>query len=151
MSELPMRFWSKVRKSDDPDGCWEWTGAKNPHGYGKLFVDGRFIDAHRLSYADAYGEPGERSVLHHCDNTSCVRPEHLFLGTQRENIMDKVRKDRQHRGEQIRQAKLKESDIPIIFRMRQEGMSYAAIARVFNVNHVSIFNVIKGKTWKHQR
>ena len=148
MFELPDRYWAKVKKTE---GCWLWTGAKNPHGYGKLRVAGRYIDAHRLSYAAHYDEPGNQQVLHRCDTPSCVRPDHLFLGSQADNIRDKVEKDRQLRGERIRQSKLRGSDIPLIFRMRQQGMTYAAIGKVFGVGHVTIYNVIKGTTWKDQR
>lgn len=86
-------FWSHVNKTE---GCWEWTGAKHPTGYGNTSLHPSH-KAHRWSYEDAYGPiQYGLSVLHHCDNPACVRPEHLFLGTQRDNIEDMIQKGRAH-------------------------------------------------------
>jgi hypothetical protein len=76
--------------------CWEWTGTKNrPGGYGAVYIDGKQVAAHRASYADAFGPiPDGMWVLHKCDNPPCVNPEHLFLGTARDNTLDSMRKGR---------------------------------------------------------
>ena len=89
---LVERFWEKVEKSD---GCWLWTGAKITQRYGALNVDGVIDLAHRLMWKMAYGPiPDGLQVLHHCDNPPCVRPDHLFLGTQQHNVRDAIRKKR---------------------------------------------------------
>lgn len=77
---------------DNTTGCWNWVGAvANKKGYGSFFGD----RAHRVSYRTFKGEiPSDKHVLHRCDNPSCVNPEHLFLGTNKENIDDKMLKGR---------------------------------------------------------
>lgn len=79
------RFWQKVDKSE---GCWLWTAATNPKGYGCFApTPDNQMGAHRFSYMLAKGPiPDGLFVLHRCDVPACVRPDHLFLGTQRENI-----------------------------------------------------------------
>lgn len=89
---LESRFWEKVQRGEATQ-CWPWTGAKNPHGYGKMFREGEIVDAHRLSYEINRGEiPLGMCVCHTCDNPPCVNPLHLFLGTMKDNMDDKVRK-----------------------------------------------------------
>lgn len=89
------RFWAKVRLSD---GCWEWTASLSSQGYGMLKVGGKHgaaMRAHRLSWLLHHGEiPAGQCVLHHCDNRLCVRPDHLFLGSQLDNIADRDKKGR---------------------------------------------------------
>lgn len=85
-------FWAKVHKTD---ACWMWTGAVNGHGYGHCGRHGHTHSAHRLAWELAYGAiPEGMSVLHRCDVPLCVRPEHLFLGTQADNIHDMHAKGR---------------------------------------------------------
>lgn len=96
-----MWFWDRVNISDEVDGCWEWSGRLTTAGYGFVrVVVGRNkrkqIFSHRVSYEMVYGpiEPQSLFVLHKCDNRKCVRPDHLFLGTQLDNVRDAISKNR---------------------------------------------------------
>lgn len=94
------RFWKYVEKTD---GCWWWRGAcqgdRLRYGFMSAGSVARRIKAHRLSWELAHGEiPTGLCVCHKCDNPLCVRPDHLFLGTQKDNSQDMVRKGRQRRG-----------------------------------------------------
>ncbi len=92
MRDFTERFWTKVNKSLD---CWNWLANKYPNGYGQFQLEGKPRSAHRLSYELAYGPiPKGLVVRHKCDNPGCVRPEHLELGTQADNVQDSVRRSR---------------------------------------------------------
>lgn len=92
------RFWNKVRI--DVVGCYEWCGVKDRRGYGIANCKGKNIAAHRLSYILTYGSiPEGLCVLHHCDNPGCVNPEHLWIGTQLDNMRDMHKKRRGCYGE----------------------------------------------------
>lgn len=93
--EQESRFWVKVDKTN---ACWYWTGAKNNRGYGNVRIASKYLLAHRVSYAIAYGIPDDMNVLHKCDNPACVRPNHLFLGTHQDNMDDMVAKGRAKAG-----------------------------------------------------
>lgn len=93
---LELRFWSKVKKTET---CWLWIAATNIGGYGFFSVggrrSGRMVAAHRISYELTYGTFNEELfVLHKCDNPPCVRPEHLFLGDNYDNVLDAIKKGR---------------------------------------------------------
>jgi hypothetical protein len=95
------RFWSKVATAG-PDDCWPWTAATTPKGYGRwTYREGGkncHTTAHRKAWELANGPiPAGFQVLHRCDNPPCCNPAHLWLGTHRDNMADKVAKGRQSR------------------------------------------------------
>lgn len=101
-TSFPERFWSKVKKNSD---CWIWTGSKNKFGYGEFFYQGKVWKAHRVAYLIEYGEYElSLKVAHRCDNPTCVKPDHLFLATQRQNIIDMVNKNRHGANQKIMQS-----------------------------------------------
>lgn len=94
----PEMFWAKVSKGSEED-CWLWTGARtrDPYGnpsYGQLMYQRRMILAHRLSWELTYGVIPVEKILHKCDITNCVNPNHLFEGTQTDNMQDRKAKGR---------------------------------------------------------
>ncbi len=96
-----IRFWKMVDK-DTPvhpilgTSCWLWTGCKLPYAHGQFNVGNhKIVLAHRFSWELHYGSiPEGLYVCHHCDNPSCVRPDHLFIGTQKDNVQDCIQKGR---------------------------------------------------------
>ena len=92
-----IRFWEKVNKTDT---CWLWTAQRTTGGYGVFRIRNPRAQttAHRVAWEMAHGPiPDGLNVCHHCDTPSCVRPDHLFLGTQRENLRDMTVKGRRYR------------------------------------------------------
>jgi hypothetical protein len=150
------RFWSKVDKSND---CWVWTGCKNKKGYGVAGsgIIGGSKRAHRACWEYCNGKiPDGLGVLHKCDNPPCVNPEHLFLGTNQDNVDDRERKGRASNhlkgcaGEANGLAKLDEQEVIWIKRLLATGkMSHRAIARIFSVTAANISGIARGKTWGH--
>lgn len=150
------RFWSRVKivgLMDDPDQCWLWSGAKDGAGYGFCRAGGKQYRAHRYAMMlaqDGAPIPNGHVVCHKCDNPSCVRPGHLFIATQIENIADRDRKGRQAslRGESNPRAKL---TYKIAEQIRKEyaagGIGQAALGKKYGVAKCSIQNIIKGTSY----
>lgn len=97
-TNLSARFWAGVDRSN-PDGCWPWTRAiRNSAGHGGVWDGTRWTHAHRVAYTLSNGPiPPGMEVCHRCDNPPCCRPDHLFLGSHRENMDDMVTKRRKKR------------------------------------------------------
>jgi hypothetical protein len=148
------RFWSKVNKNTTT-GCWEWSGANNGRGYGKFHIGGEGNPqryAHRISWIIANGDiPKGLWILHKCDNPKCVNPNHMFLGTQTDNMQDAASKGRIKggaRGEAAGKGKLKEVDVLNIKQLLSQGnVQQVEIARMYNVTPTAILLIKKGKNW----
>lgn len=148
------RFWSKVQRLT-PDRCWEWTAAIMAEGYGAFRIAKETCYAHRIAYSLSCGPiPKELCVLHQCDNRRCCNPAHLFIGTDKDNAIDKSRKGRchkssSHRGETHHQAKLRESDIHTIRQRAANGESKIKIAYDYGVDRTLIYMIEKRRIWTH--
>ena len=146
------RFWAKVKKINGE--CWEWQAAKSIKGYGRFKVNGRLLLPHRCSYELHYGEiPEGLWVLHHCDNPSCVNPEHLFLGTRSDNMIDCFRKGRWVNnvllGEAHPDAKLTNDEVLSIRQSYKDGCKQKELALSFGVGRQCISKIVTRETWKH--
>lgn len=144
------RFWSKVDKATE---CWVWTASRSWYGYGQIAYGRRGMDkttlrANRVSYELRYGAiPKGLWVLHHCDSPACVRPSHLFLGTQADNMADAASKGRMARGPINGNAKLTERDVHNIRMALAKGETQKQIARCFGVRRQCISKIKTGERW----
>jgi hypothetical protein len=152
------RFWDKVDiKSDDE--CWEWlAGRKKKQGYGNFWFQGRHWLAHRFAYKLTRNDiPEKMKVCHTCDNPPCCNPKHLFLGTQKDNTMDRDRKGRNvnYRGSQHGSSILTEEQAKEALKLRRPGKKRAKkgevkkLAEEFGVSKSTISMIVMGNNWKH--
>lgn len=140
-----VRFWMKVKSGPD---CWEWQ-ATNLNGYGLLGVNGRSVRAPRFSWELHFG--------HHCDNPRCVRPDHLFLGTNRDNMRDAFKKGRlrvphgaaDNRGERCGSAKLTAIQVKEIREKRDGGSELRPLSLEYGISVTQVHNIVTRKKWSH--
>lgn len=131
------------------DGCWEWGATRSRAGYGVIQESGRLRKfAHRLSYEIFVGDPTGMSVCHHCDNPGCVKPSHLFLGTQADNMRDMRGKGRAARGERNGMAKLTRAEVKRIRELANDGaLSQRQIGNRFGVHQQTVSRIKLGLRW----
>jgi hypothetical protein len=168
--ELIRKFWKRVIKTSN---CWLWIGACRPDGYGHFWIGRNGIGnvrSHRFSFMLENGKiTSGLNVCHKCDNPTCVRPGHLFEGTDYDNVQDCVRKGRHGHGtlgaprgklngmhthpesrpigEKNHFSKLKEEQVRQIKRMLADKMSHSAIAAKFSVSRGLVSMISSGKRW----
>jgi hypothetical protein len=145
------RFWAKVDTSGE---CWLWTASVGTTGYGQFRMGLRTVKAHRLSWELAEAPiPAGFGVLHFCDMPRCVRPDHLFLGTQADNMADAARKGRvrnsPRQGEANRAAKLTDEQVRLARGEHQAGAKIRQLARRFGVHPKTMRRALLGETWSH--
>lgn len=130
------RFWAKVASDESADGCWEWAGRRNEHGYGVLDK----VGAHRVSYWLATGvDPIGQSVCHRCDNPPCVRPSHLFLGAHSVNMADAASK-----GRMPGRRELTDEQVAEIRRLYASGLTSPQIALRVSASRQQISRLVAG-------
>ena len=148
MLTLSQKLERDTDRSGGPDACWPFRRL-TPHGYGRISVGASSATrhAHRVAWIERHGPiPSDLVVCHKCDNRACVNPAHLFLGTQAQNIADKVAKDRQAKGEGNGSAKITESDAREIFRA--EGRQ-ADIGKRYGITQSQVSLIKLRKKWGH--
>lgn len=140
-------YWTRVNKTAS---CWLWTGAKTSAGYGDVVFQRKHILAHRFSWAlQNGGIPKGLLALHKCDTPLCVRPDHLFLGTDADNMADAVAKGRANR---ITRAKLTEDQVREIratYWFKNCRSNAHELAAKYSVVVGTICGVTSGRTWGH--
>ena len=149
-SPIRLRF-SEMYEICPVTGCWNWTGKiSNQKGY-VIFHgwDHKAIMGHRFSYEMKFGPiPAGLCCCHHCDNPKCVNPDHLFLGTNYDNVMDKVRKGRSLRGVRARTNVLTEEQVREIRAFKPFPGSRDILAAKYGVSNSTIKQVRIRETWK---
>lgn len=158
---FPERFWAKVNKNGpvpkhrpELGPCWVWTGGTNEHGYGLIWKGGRrglFIKAHRAAWILRRGPiPEAVDILHHCDNTSCVRDKHLFSGDAKINGQDAAKKHRTPQGERHWNCVLTEEQVREIRAQHVKwAKNHVALAKRYGVSVINIQHVLYRRSWKH--
>lgn len=149
---LADRFWEKVDRRG-ADDCWEWTAARNEHGYGVMRPVGRrsgpTVKAHRVSLMLADVGIDGLVIRHSCDNPPCVNPAHLSVGTKADNSADMVSRDRHARGSRSGASKLHERQVLEIRARAASGELHRLIAADYGVSRVTITNIVTRHTWRH--
>jgi hypothetical protein len=150
------RFWGKVDKHGpipvhcpDLGRCWVWTSKNVVGGYGRFHVSRtrRGVLAHRYAYELAHGGiDAPLDCCHKCDNTLCVNPAHLFLGTTSDNMTDAVKKGRKVPPRGFR---LTADDVHCIIALREQGVGPAELARRYHVSSGCISGIFRGTSWRH--
>lgn len=140
------RFVEKCRITP---GCWIWVGASNGRGYGSFGLNGKTLGAHRAAYLLYVGHiPEGLDVCHRCDNRLCVNPEHLFLGTNHENVIDRHNKGRSkmpcNKGSRNGMAKLLEQQIAEI---RADKRLHREIAADYGIARATVGDIKAGRRW----
>ena len=133
-------------------GCWEWTGHIMKNGYGQIGLMGKVLLVHRASYMTFIGDiPKGLLVCHKCDNPKCFNPEHLFIGSNNDNVQDMVKKGRQRslKGESAGQAKLTSDEVDEIRRSHIKtyqggrGSNTKELADKFNITESYVLQLVK--------
>lgn len=148
---LDQRVWPRVVKGD---GCWLWTNETNGVGYGRIrpIRGGKWAYVHRLVWEWTNGPiPDKRCVLHHCDVRNCVRPDHLFIGTKRQNTADMMGKGRFRNGSALRRgerrAKLTPEQALEIRARYAAGERPTRLASEYGVRYQTIWKIATGRRW----
>ncbi len=146
------------------DGCWIWQRAANNKGYGVCAVGRGMRLAHRMAYAIVHGPiPTGISVLHHCDTPLCINPDHLFLGTQMDNVHDAMQKGRHknpplnahyrksnpQRGSKSKNAKITEAIAKHIMLERMTGRNFTDLGHEVGLDASVVADICKGLAWAH--
>ena len=123
--------------------CWWWIGGTNSNFYGQIRVGDKMDSAHRVSF-ELYKEkiPSGLNILHSCDNTVCVNPDHLRVGTQQENMTDMILKRR-------KSTKLNEVQVLEIRSLGNSGLSFRKIGAMYGVGETAVGRIVSGKSWRH--
>ena len=148
--DVKKKLLSSIKINEN--GCWEWQKAKHRQGYGHCPYKRKCLLAHRVSWMVFKGNlPDDILVCHHCDNPPCINPDHLFLGTDKDNTLDHIKKgkSKKSRGENHYFSKLTEKEVKEMRKMRERKIKIKDISRKFNIHVSTAKNICLRKSWKH--
>lgn len=141
-------FWLKVDK-DGAGGCWLWLGYCQPDGYGQVGIDGSTLNSHRYLYEKVKGlVPDGLEIMHSCDVRNCVNPDHMSVGTDAQNVADKIAKGRIAWGEKCPRRKLSEVQAREILALKGCGPA-SKYAGKYGVNQGAIHAIWRGASWAY--
>jgi hypothetical protein len=142
-------FWSKVDIPADQAGCWRWTQTTNENGYGRFWNDGGWRAAHRFAYRLVKGPiPDGLQVRHMCHNRLCCNPEHLDIGTAKDNAQDAIDAGRFTRGSANGNAKVNDT-IAAYIRLNPDKLTGRQLAEKFGVSPATVSGVRNMRIWRH--
>jgi hypothetical protein len=151
-NSLAARFWGSIEVKG-PTECWPSKGPYSDFGYGRFAMTHDFtVYSHRMAWQVINGDiPETLDVLHKCDNPPCCNPNHLFTGTDKDNVHDCMQKGRRNPpvGSRNGFAKLNPDCIREIRRLKSSGKTTKEIAAMFKVGRSNIDLILRGKTWSH--
>lgn len=139
------RFWNKVLKRADNE-CWEWLAQKTSLGYGVFWLNGKNNKAHRVAWTLMNGAIPDGLVVRHKCRGKCVNPNHMELGTMKDNQIDRVRDGTTNRGERHGMSKLTEDQVRQIKKI--QNRSIGDIAKDYNVSRRTIGMIKDGIRWQ---
>ena len=147
MEKIRKRFESYLEAQEN--GCINWIGSKNNIGHGKFWYNNKHIGAHRFAWILSGNTIPDKYVIRHkcIRNRACCNIEHLELGTQAENMKDRVRDNTLAKGEKVGTSKLSVDNI-LDIRSRS-GESYKVLAKEYNVKEACIYKIVKRINWRH--
>jgi len=152
--EVEDRIQDKYEINEDT-GCWEWTAAQNDPGYGRIRIEDTLRYAHRVSFRLYNGDLDDNEqVNHRCHNPRCINPDHLYSGTQQENIEDARERgtllESRARGPDHPRTVLTEDDVREIRRLyKKTDHTQRSLASQFDVSKGAIQDILERKTWDH--
>jgi hypothetical protein len=143
-------FWKKVNIRG-AEKCWEWLGTfiNLPGGYGRFVYHRKVYLAHRFCYIISYGAiPPNMYVCHHCDNPSCINPNHLFMGTSSDNALDRSFKGRNPNNSGVLSGKhiLTEEQV---LEIKRSSETASFLSKKFNTCLSNVYTIRSGKSWRH--
>jgi hypothetical protein len=143
---MEAKFLRKVEKTDT---CWNWTGRLDIGGYGRFSIAGIWNKAHRVSHELYKGAiPEGLIVRHRCNNRKCVNPDHLEVGTQKDNVDDMFRTNPPDRkGDKSHAKKITQADADEIRQWREFGYTQQSIGNTFGLTQPQISDIVSGKVW----
>ena len=159
LRSLSGRFFEKLPADLDPSKCWEWTACRDGFGYGMIFngeksTGKRSLRAHRVSLELATGQkiPDDMFVLHHCDNPPCCNPDHLYVGTQTENVRGRDERGRQrapcgeaHGGVKVPNELVREAVAMVKSGMTQKAAAAAIQSKGYPCTQITVSQWIRGR------